>query len=90
MTVLAVFGAVGWIFKVWIINPLSAAIDRLNDSVSRIEGVVDSMQRQNIDLMKNLATAEASMKSAHKRMDDFSKRLIFVENKCNSCTCKDR
>jgi F0F1-type ATP synthase membrane subunit b/b' len=90
MTVLAVFGAVGWVFKIWIINPLSAAIDRLNDSVSRIEGVVDSMQRRNFELTKNLATAEASMKSAHKRLDDFSERLILVENKCNSCVRKER
>ncbi len=90
MAVLAVFGAVGWVFKVWIINPLSLAIERLNDSVSRIEGVVDSVQRQNIELIKNSATTESSMKSAHKRLDEFGERLILVETKCNSCTCKDR
>lgn len=90
MAVLAVFGAVGWVFKVWIINPLSLAIDRLNDSVIRIEGVVENIQRQNIDLVKNVATAESSMKSAHKRLDELGERLILVETKCNSCTCKDR
>lgn len=81
MAVLAALGAVGWVFKVWIITPLSAAIDRLNESVSRIEGVVDNVQHQNMELMKNLASAEMSMKSAHKRLDDISRRLLQLETK---------
>ena len=44
--VLSLLGAVGWVFKVWIITPLNMSVDRLNDSLSRIEGIIDNIQRK--------------------------------------------
>lgn len=100
MAFFAVAGGISWIFKVWIINPLSTTMDnnnrqaneaigRLVNSIAKLEGVLEQIQRQNVEIMKTLATNEASLKSAHKRLDDLGERLRDCELKCSNCPCKE-
>lgn len=77
---LSVFGAMGWVFKVWIINPLNMAIGQLNINLTKIEAIVSTIQSNSTEQAQRLALAEASVKSAHKRIDELTERLREVEH----------
>ena len=65
----------GWIFKVWIINPLNMAIGQLNINLTKIEAIVSTIQATSAEQAQRLALTEASVKSAHKRIDELNERL---------------
>ena len=86
---LTIAGAVGWVFKVWIISPLNASILRLNDSLNRIDGIVDKIQEQNIAILQDITATVASVKSAHKRIDELQERVHTLEMRCTDCCRRD-
>ncbi len=87
--VLSLLGAVGWVFKVWIITPLNMSVDRLNDSLSRIEGIIDNIQKQSAETLQKTTANESSAKSAHKRIDELTERVHTLERRCIECKLKD-
>lgn len=82
-TILAVFitvaGVFGWIFKVWIINPLSVSIAALDRSLEKIDNALSEIRAQSVCLQTNMAGVEESVKSAHKRIDFLNERLSSIE-----------
>lgn len=78
-TSLTVLAAVGWVFKVWIITPLSQAIGKLNENLSEMKNVISTIQAQNLEYAKNIASISESVKSSHNRLDDFGERLHSLE-----------
>lgn len=67
------------------ISTLSANIQTLVKAVERINDKLDLIMADLSDLRERLAKAEASTSSAHKRLDEFEKRLVTVEHKCETC-----
>lgn len=67
------------------ISTLSANIQTLVKAVERINDKLDLIMADLSDLRERLAKAEASTSSAHKRLDEFEKRLVAVEHKCETC-----
>lgn len=81
--VLAVFattaGIFGWIFKVWIINPLSLSIATLDRSLEKIDNALREIRSQSICMQTSMASQEESLKSAHKRIDELCDRVANIE-----------
>lgn len=82
-TILAVFvtlaGIFGWIFKVWIINPLTVSIRMLENVLGDFKNTLRDIQTQAVCLQTNIASIEESLKSAHKRIDDLNNRATIIE-----------
>ena len=62
-----------------------ADIRALNQAIDRLADKVDTTNVELNNLRERMARAEGSSSSAHKRLDDFDKRLVAVEHKCESC-----
>lgn len=84
------FGIVGFLFKIWIINPLSTAIETLQKTVDALAKTINREQERTTDLKIKFAEIDQRAKSAHNRIDEVSERLLLVETKCNNCSCKDK
>lgn len=84
------FGIVGFVFKIWIINPLSTAIENLQKTVDALAKTINREQERTTDLKIKFAEIDQRAKSAHTRIDEVGERLLLVENKCNNCSCKDK
>lgn len=84
------FGIVGFVFKTWIINPLSTAIENLQKTVDALAKTINREQERTTDLKIKFAEIDQRAKSAHNRIDEVGERLLLVENKCNNCSCKDK
>ena len=82
------FGIVGFVFKIWIINPLSTAIENLQKTVDALAETINREQERTTELKIRFADQKA--KSAHNRINEVGERLLLVENKCNNCACKDK
>lgn len=82
-TILAMFvtiaGMFGWIFKVWIINPLSLSIAALDRSLNKIDNALTEIRAQSVCMQTNMASLEESLKSAHRRIDDLAERAAVIE-----------
>ena len=82
-TILAVFitiaGMFGWIFKIWIINPLSVSIAALGRTIDRMDNVLRGMQTDNLAMRTDIVRGDSSAKSAHKRIDDLAERQTMLE-----------
>lgn len=82
-TILGVFvtltGMFGWIFKVWIINPLTVSIKMLENVLGDFKNALRDIQSQAVCIQTNLASLEESLKSAHKRIDDLNNRATIIE-----------
>lgn len=82
-TILGVFvtftGMFGWIFKIWIINPLSVSIAALGRTIDRMDNVLRSMQTDNLAMRTDIVRVDSSTKSAHKRIDDLAERQTILE-----------
>nr|DAT59750.1 MAG TPA: hypothetical protein [Caudoviricetes sp.] len=82
-TILAVFitiaGMFGWIFKIWIINPLSVSIAALGRTIDRMDNVLRGMQTDNLAMRTDIVRVDSSAKSAHKRIDDLAERQTMLE-----------
>ena len=79
------FGIVGFVFKIWIINPLSTAIENLQKTVDALAKTINREQERTTELkivMSDLL--------AHNRINEVGERLLLIENKCNNCSCKDK
>ena len=84
------FGIVGFVFKIWIINPLSTAIENLQKTVDALAKTINREQERTTDLKINFAEIDERATSEHNRIDEVGERLLLVENKCNNCSCKDK
>ena len=84
------FGIVGFVFKIWIINPLSTAIENLQKTVDALAKTINREQERTTDLKIKYSEIDEMAKSAHNRIDEVCERLLLVENKCNNCSCKDK
>ena len=62
-----------------------ADIRALNQAIDRLADKVDTTNVELNNLRERMARAEGSSSSAHKRLDDFDKRLVAVEHKCGTC-----
>lgn len=82
---LAILGAVGWIFKVWIINPLNSSIQRLNEIVTEVKGTMEAYRQLTGKMAQDIAEAKAETRSANKRLDELQGRLHDVEVRCSEC-----
>ena len=82
-TILAVFitiaGMFGWIFKIWIINPLSVSIAALGRTIDRMDNVLRGMQTDNLAMRTDIFRVDSSAKSAHKRIDYLAERQTMLE-----------
>ena len=82
-TILAVFitiaGMFGWIFKIWIINPLSVSIAALGRTIDLMDNVLRGMQTDNLAMRTDIVRVDSSAKSAHKRIDDLAERQTMLE-----------
>ena len=65
-----------------------ADISALNQAIDRLADKVDTTNVELNNLRERMAKAEASSSSAHKRLDDFDKRMVSVEHKCETCDKK--
>lgn len=72
-------GILGWIFKIWIINPLSVSIAALGRTIDRMDSVLRSMQTDNLAMRTDIVRVDSSTKSAHKRIDDLAERQTILE-----------
>lgn len=52
-----------------VITPLKMAIDRLSETIERLEKAVGDMETQQREMDKRLTIVEQTAKSAHKRLD---------------------
>nr|DAJ87002.1 MAG TPA: HemX, putative uroporphyrinogen-III C-methyltransferase [Caudoviricetes sp.] len=72
-------GVLGWVFKVWIINPLTVSIKMLENVLGDFKNALRDIQSQAVCIQTNLASLEESLKSAHKRIDDLNNRATIIE-----------
>lgn len=72
-------GILGWVFKVWIINPLTVSIKMLENVLGDFKNALRDIQSQAVCIQTNLASLEESLKSAHKRIDDLNNRATIIE-----------
>ena len=86
---LSVLGAVGWIFKIWIIAPLNATVQGLKEMVIEAKGTIEDYRQLNSKMAQYIAVALASAKSAHKRCDELQERVHALEMRCSECCRKD-
>lgn len=84
------FGIVGFVFKIWIINPLSTAIENLQKTVDALLNTIKEEQTKATNMQIEIAKVDQRARSAHNRIDEVGERLLLVENKCNNCACKDK
>lgn len=78
-TLITAVTILGWIFKVWIINPLSLAIAALDRNLIKMDAALDKMRDQSIVVQTDIARIDSSAKSAHNRIDDISDRVSDIE-----------
>lgn len=86
---LSVLGAVGWIFKIWIIAPLNATVQGLKDMIIEARGTIEDYRQLTNQMAQDIAVAIASVKSAHKRLDELQERIHTIEMRCSECCRKD-
>lgn len=86
---LSVLGAVGWIFKIWIIAPLNATVQGLKDMIIEARGTIEDYRQLTNQMAQDIAVAIASVKSAHKRLDELQERIHTLEMRCSECCRKD-
>lgn len=67
--IVSVGAIVGWIFKIWIINPLSAAIDRINTVLDKLQESYQAMAEKNEKTRERVAILERDVKALHHRLD---------------------
>lgn len=67
--VLAVSAVVMGILHYVVIMPLRMAIDRLSETIERLEKAVNDMETQQRELDKRITIVEQATKSAHRRLD---------------------
>lgn len=84
------FGIAGFVFKIWIISPLSTAIENLQKTVDALLNTIKEEQTKATNMQIEIAKVDQRARSAHNRIDEVSERLLLVENKCNNCACKDK
>lgn len=72
-------GVLGWVFKVWIINPLSLAIAALDRSLGKMDDALEKIKEQSAAIQTEIARIDASTRSAHNRIDDLVLRITNVE-----------
>lgn len=72
-------GILGWVFKIWIINPLSLSIKALDNSLAKMDAALDKIREQSVTIQTDLARIESSVKSAHNRIDDICERVAWLE-----------
>lgn len=82
-TILGIFvtaaGVLGWVFKVWIINPLSLSIAALDRSLGKMDNALDKIKEQSAAIQAEIARIDASTRSAHNRIDDLVGRVTAIE-----------
>lgn len=83
--ILGVFGAVGWIFKVWIINPLNMSILSIKDTVVEFKSAMEKNRQMMSEMATNITEAQAGAKSAHKRITELQERIHALEMRCVEC-----
>ncbi|MDY6148970.1 MAG: hypothetical protein SPI35_08150 [Porphyromonas sp.] len=76
---LAVASIFGWVFKVWIINPLSLAIAALNCSLAKMDDALSKIKDQSAAAQIEIVRLDTSVRSAHNRIDDVIIRLTNIE-----------
>lgn len=86
---LSVLGAVGWVFKIWIIAPLNASVESLRDMVVEAKGTIENYRQISSKMGQDITIAIASAKSAHKRVDELQERVHTLEMRCGDCCRRD-
>ena len=86
---LSVLGAVGWVFKIWIIAPLNVSVESLKEMVEKANDTIENYRQLSSQMAQDITEATVSAKSAHKRCDDLSKRLHALEMRCTECCRRD-
>ncbi len=88
--ILGVLAAVGWIFKVWIINPLNASILSIKDTVMEFKMAIERHRQLMSEMGQDIAEAKQSVKSAHRRCDELQERVHALEARCAECAHGER
>lgn len=88
-TILGVLGAVGWIFKIWIINPLNISILTIKDTCVEFKATMEKNRQMMSDMAQDITTAKADAKSAHKRISELQERVHALEMRCIECSRRD-
>jgi len=70
--ILGASGIVMGILHYTVISPLRMAIDRLSETISRLEQAVGDMETRQRELDHRVTIVEQSAKSAHKRLDELT------------------
>lgn len=87
--VLSVLGAVGWVFKIWIIAPLNTTVQGLKEMVIETKGTIEDYRQLSSKMAQDITEAKASARSAHKRLDELNERMHSVEMRCTECCRRD-
>lgn len=72
-------GVLGWVFKIWIINPLSLSIAALDRSLEKMDDALEKIKEQSASLQAEIARIDTSTRSAHNRIDDLVGRVTAIE-----------
>lgn len=86
---LSVLGAVGWIFKIWIINPLNISILTIKDTCAEFKSTIEKYRQMISDMAQEITAARADAKSAHKRISELQERVHALEMRCLECCRRD-
>lgn len=86
---LSVLGAVGWIFKIWIINPLNISILTIKDTCVEFKSTIEKYRQMISDMAQEITAARADAKSAHKPISELQERVHALEMRCLECRRRD-
>lgn len=78
-------GIIGWIFKIWIINPLATAIAGIKDVITKLQEYCEIMSEKSEKQNERLAVLEQSVKAGHRRMDDMNNDIAKLERQQIEC-----
>ena len=86
---LSVLGAVGWIFKIWIIAPLNVSVESLKEMVEKANDTIENYRQLSSRMAQDITAAAASASSAHKRCNELQERIHALEMRCIECNRRD-